>query len=95
MRCTREGCNKRVNVRANGDYYQYCRGLCRLVDEELKAAQRVCEYFGDHGDFYAAAVALSDALTELDNIDYAVLRVARDLGISPVEYRAIKIGARE
>lgn len=92
QRCAREGCNKRVNLRADGGYYQYCRALCRLVAEELTAAQNVCQYLGGHGDLYAAAVVLADALSEFDRLDYQALNAARDAGLTPSEYRAVKNG---
>lgn len=74
--------------------------LCRLVDEELTAVQNACQYFADSGEVdtallgpvYAAAVALADALTELDRADYRVLRAAQDTGLSPREYRGVKLG---
>lgn len=90
-RCAREGCDKLVNPRQDRAI-THCQLLCRLVDDQITEAQRVCEYLGSHGDLYAAAVAVADALTEYNNLDYAALRTARDAGLSAHQYRQVKSG---
>ncbi|ULP48924.1 hypothetical protein [Mycolicibacter virginiensis] len=90
-RCAREGCQKRVNPNRRNST-RYCQFICRLVDDQIAEAQRVCEYLGGNGDLYAAAVAVADALTELDNLDYAALCAARDAGLSAHQYRQVKSG---
>lgn len=90
-RCAREGCQKRVNPKRHNST-RYCQFICRLGDDQIAEAQRVCEYLGGNGDLYAAAVAVADALTELDNLDYAALCAAREAGLSARQYRQVKEG---
>lgn len=92
VQCAREGCHKTVNPRYEGNT-DYCRILCRLVDEQLIAAQNVCQQYNGHGEMWAAAVALSDALSEFDWQDHQALVTARSSGLSAYEYRALKSGS--
>jgi hypothetical protein len=86
--CVREGCNRvvpRHRVKAA------CSILCQLVITELAEAQRVCVATGD-GELWPTVVALNDALTAYRLSDTRVYRVARSVGLSDEQWRAIKHG---
>ena len=85
--CSREGCSRVVTRRR----VEACSSLCELVMEELADAQRVCAATGD-GELWAAVVALNDTLTTYRLSDTRVYRVARSVGFSDEQWRAIKRG---
>lgn len=87
--CRREGCSR--HVLDGGPFNGYCYKLCQLVDAEMSDAQRVVEATGN-SELWAAVVALNDSLSEYQRQDFAALRTAQDVGISPPQYREIKRG---
>lgn len=87
--CAREGCTR--YVRPDNRFFPYCYKLCELVDAEMSDAQRVVEATGN-SELWAAVVALNDSLSEYQRQDFAALRAAQDVGISPRQYRDIKRG---
>lgn len=67
--------------------------LCRAVDDELSRAQRTCEAVGPgtiSGRLWAAAVALSDAITECQAAERDMLNVARSVGITDERWAEIR-----
>lgn len=86
--CEREGCQ---SPRARGEGKRYCTPLCMQVDTELARTQRVCQAVGAP-DLWAAAVALSDALTEYRTHRASVRTAAQAVGITPAQYRALEQG---
>lgn len=87
--CAREGCAR--YVKPDSRFFPYCFKLCQLVDAEMSDAQRVVQATGN-SELWAAVVTLSDALSEYQRQDYAALRAAQDVGVSPRQYREIKRG---
>jgi hypothetical protein len=87
-RCSRDGCPRVVSPKRT---HSTCSLACGAVVDELANAQRVCAATGD-GEHWAAAVALSDALTALRVSDRRVYRAARDIGLTDEQWRAIKHG---
>ncbi len=85
-RCIREGCTRNA---ARG--HDTCSTLCRVIHQELESAQRIGEATGD-GNYWAAAVALNDALTDYIANYRRVGQAARDVGISRKQWAALKRG---
>lgn len=85
--CFREGCG-----RTRPSNHTYCNHMCRLVDWEVEAAQRVCADTGDT-ELWLAAVALNDALTDYHTNDSRVYFAARDVGITDAQWRTVKHGS--
>jgi hypothetical protein len=65
--------------------------LCEIVIAEMAEAERVCAVTGDV-ELWPAVVGLNDALTAYRLSDTRVYRVARSVGISDEQWRAIKRG---
>jgi hypothetical protein len=90
--CDREGCDQLASAGKPGR--RYCSFACRAIDTELSDAQRVCEAIGPassaSSDLWAAAVAVSDALTEYQRLDRNLFAVARVVGIASEQWYAIK-----
>ncbi|MGJ6125975.1 hypothetical protein QN239_25700 [Mycolicibacterium sp. Y3] len=70
--CAREGCYRKAR-----GVYDTCSTQCTVAHHELQKAEVVCrEIPGSASELWAAAVAYSDALTELRRVSGDTYRLA-------------------
>lgn len=90
--CSREGCLQPVATDKPGN--RFCSFSCRAINYELLDARRVCEAVGPcstaAGELWAAAVAVSDALSEYQRLDRKLQDLARSIGITPEQWHGLK-----
>jgi hypothetical protein len=90
--CHREGCEQPVSESKPGN--RYSSFACRAVDYELRGTRRLCTAIGPAstaaGELWAAAVALSDALSEYQRLDRELFSFAQSVGITPDQWYPIK-----
>lgn len=82
--CCRDGCD-RPREPSSGGQYQYCSVQCRVVDRELRKAQRVCSAIGPSpatAELWASAVELSDALSRYLAVERELRAAAAEVGIT-------------
>ena len=96
--CARYGCGQLAATSASvsGQQPRYCCIACRSVDIELIRAQRVCEAVGTgpvSGELWSCAVALSDMLSQYQQVDRRLKDIARSVGITIEQWQAIKHGS--
>lgn len=88
--CDRDGCG-----RPRESDYRYCSYACRRLNDELIAAQRMCQAVG-HTEFssrlWLAAVAAADAWSEYRRLAEDFASAALSVGITAEQLEAIKNG---
>ncbi len=76
--------------------HRYCSFICKVIDREVSATQRVCEAVGTDSplaaELWAQAVAVSDSWSRFVELDREVLRQARSVGFTAEQWAAVKDG---
>jgi hypothetical protein len=90
--CAREGCELPAATNKRGN--RFCSFACRAVHYELRDAQQLCSAIGPcstgAGELWAAAVTMSDALSEYQRLDRRLFSFAQLVGITPDEWYGLK-----
>lgn len=88
--CARPGCHRGVKTPAK---YRTCSLLCKQVLGEIEAVENVTAAAGEDEriERWRAAVAeLSDALTSVWSLEYELVKLAREAGLSSRDWGRLK-----
>jgi hypothetical protein len=81
--------------RISGSGHAHCTFICRMLDDELAAAQRVCEAVAQTGfssDSWAAIATAADAWSEYQRHCDKIHALALSVGISDGQWAALMGG---
>lgn len=88
--CKRDGCPWPV-----AKSHRYCTLMCRLIEDELKRAQRVTSALGGvpsvPGELWAEIVTCADAWARYRELDRQVYDIALSAGYIADEWNAIRL----
>jgi hypothetical protein len=88
--CAREGCPRRSTRDS-----EHCTFVCALLAQEIDKAQKACEAVGNTPlttELWTEVVALSDAWTRYQAVDYRLYKQAVAAGFTGKQWQAIKDG---
>lgn len=84
--CSREGCLHPASGRS-----RWCSFVCKQVDREMDAAQRICNMAGNTpqaSELWCNVVELSDVLTKVKALKDEIYQAAMDVGMSNEQWHA-------